>query len=715
MLTSIETLRFLLELILLLTVARGLGEIARKLGQPQVIGELLAGVVLGPSLFGWVLPSVYQSIFPNNEIQSLLIQVISELGVILLLLLSGIEVDIPLVKRKAKSAPIIAFGSLLVPFISGYGLAYIVPVSLIGQPSERPIFALFIATALSLSAIPVIVKILLDMDLMRRDIGQLTLATGIINDTVGWFLLSIVAGFATARVLPIESIAISIVGTLLYALFAFTLGYRMIRAFIRFVDDHFPHGNATLAAIFIMGLIGAAITQALHVEAFLGAFIIGVQLSRIPRVKRAAREQLETMTLGIFAPVFFAVAGLKVDLPALLTPELLLTLLAIILVASIGKFIGTYLGARSVGLPHWTAIALGSGMNARGAVEIIVATVGLQIGVLTISMYSMIVIMAVVTSIIAPPLLRWSLHRSPVDPQEEERLSQEGRKERSFLYGIQKMLVPIRDGRYAMMAAQVASHLAGERGMDATALHVRSSRDRTAQGATDTNTTITPTSTQVSWSMREISDADGVAKAILEEAKKDYDLLILGASARPSLTGLFGQVVDNIVQSAPCPTWVWRIPQQMTAIGDPQRILLPTTGVLGDRRVAELALAIARDTGATLIVLHVVNAYPLTDPFGVSVSDQIHWETAHAEAAMQFMEGLAQGVTVPIERKVMYSRGNAGDAITKFAIEQHCDMILLHAEQRFSGGELYCGNTVEQVLHVSDRPVAILFPPAVLL
>ncbi|MCY0888399.1 MAG: cation:proton antiporter [Alicyclobacillaceae bacterium] len=707
--TSIEILRFLLEFALLLIAARGLGELARRLGQPQVIGELFAGILLGPSLFGWIFPSAYQSVFPNSSTQSLLLQLVSDLGVIFLLLLSGIEVDIPIVRSKAKSAPVIALASVFVPFIGGYGLAQVLSPTLMGGVGNRPVFALFLATAMSISAIPVIVKILLDMDLMRRDIGQLTVAAGVINDTSGWFLLSIVAGLATARSLPLTSIAISIFGTLAFAVFAFTVGYWLIRALIRYVDDHFGDGTATIAAVIVVGLIGAAITEALHVEAYLGAFIVGVQLSRIPRVKRAAREQLKTMTLGIFAPVFFAVAGLKVNILPLLSPIYLATLVLVIVVACAGKFVGTYIGARMVKIPKWTAVALGSGMNARGAVEIIVATVGLQIGVLTPGMYSIIVLMAVATSMMAPPLLRWSLKRAPVNPQEEARLKQEVRRERSFLHGIEKMLVPIRDGRNAMIAARVASHLAGERGIDATALHVGPSRGRKARDKFDIAPLITPTSAQVSWQVREAADTESVASTIIAESKKDYDLLILGSAARPAHAGLFGQVVDSIVRHAACPTWVWSMPPETAFTGNPERILLLTTGIPRDQRVAELAFALARNCDASVTVLHVIESNPLSDPFGVDLREQLDRKTSQAEAATQYVCALADGLGMAVQGKVLYSRGQVGTTICDFARDEHFDLIMMHADWRFSEGELYCGNTVEQVLNTSEGPVAVLF------
>lgn len=265
-LTSADLLKFLLAFMLLLGGARGLGEIARRLNQPQVIGELLAGVVLGPSLLGAILPGVFHAVFPSQGVPPVLLQLAAEFGVILLLLLSGIDVDVALVRQKARPALLVALGGVLVPFLAGYGLALVLPHALVAQPHARPVFLLFMATAMSISAIPVIVKILLDMDLMRRDVGQLTLAAGVINDTTGWFLLALVSGIATAGALPVDQLTLSIFGTLAFAVFCFTLGYRLIRALVQWVDDQFGGESATLTAVLLVGLGGAAITQALHVE-----------------------------------------------------------------------------------------------------------------------------------------------------------------------------------------------------------------------------------------------------------------------------------------------------------------------------------------------------------------------------------------------------------------------------------------------------------------
>jgi len=408
-LTPLELLRFLLEFTLLLAMARVLGEIARRLKQPQVIGELLTGVVIGPSMLGALFPTMYQSIFPAQGAQGLLLQLISQIGVIFLLLLSGLETQVNIMRRYTKPALVISTSGVIVSFACGYALATLLPRSLMANPAQHTAFLLFVATAISMSAIPVIVKILIDMNLIGRQFGQLILAIGIITDTAGWFLLSFVTGIATSQHLPMQSFLISLFGTLAFTVFCFTLGYRMIRFTLEWIKNHFGGESPILSSVVVIGLVGAAVTQLLGVEAFLGAFLAGIQMARMPHITKEILPQLRGMTIAVFSPVFFASAGLKVNLTQMRSLETLMIMLAVIGVATVSKFLGTYMGARLAGLTHWTAIGLGSGLNARGAVEIIVATIGLQMGILTTQMYTIIVIMAVATSMMAPPLLRWSL------------------------------------------------------------------------------------------------------------------------------------------------------------------------------------------------------------------------------------------------------------------------------------------------------------------
>ncbi len=723
-----QLLRFLLEFSLLLLMARGLGELVRRLGQPQVIGELLAGVVLGPSIIGGLAPGAYRALFPTAGVQPVLLQLAAQVGVILLLLLSGLEVDYELVRRKAKPAVLIAMGGVVVPFLGGYGLASLLPAALAGKAGPGTVFGLFLATAMSISAIPVIVKILLDMDLMRRDVGQLTLAAGVLSDATGWLLLSAVSGIATARTLPLTSLGLTLFELLAFVAFYFTLGYRLLRAFIAWVDDHVGGESAALTAVLIAGLAGAAVTQALHLEAFLGAFFIGVQLARVPRIGPDLRAKLQAMTLAVFAPVFFATAGLDVNLHSLLTVRLGALTLAVIAVACVGKFLGTYAGARLAGLRHWLSVSLGAGMNARGAVEIIVATVGLRMGILGVPMYSIVIVMAVATSMMAPPLLRWSLRRAPADPEEAARLRREAWQAHSFLRGMRRMLVPVRDGRYAMIAAEVVSHLAADRSVEAVALQVRPPAAERPSGSPAEDAVAVPAPdslANVTWTRREASHPAGVSAAVLAEAERGYDVLVVGAGAASPGRGLFGPVADAIVRRAPCSVFVLGMPKSVLEPGWPapgpvrsadlrlRRILLPTTGTRAARRGAEFAVALARGTGAVVVALNVLEHRPALSPFWIGVEDALRSEGESGSHATREVVHLGEAFGVRVVPEVR-AGGNqtAAQEIVRYARVEACDLILMAAEARPAGQELYCGGTVSQVVRTATCPVAVLFGPA---
>ncbi len=731
-LTPIELLRFFLEFIVLLGIARILGELARRLNQPQVIGELLAGVIIGPSLFGNVFPQAFHTLFPAKGPQGLLLQLIAQIGVIFLLLLSGLETDIDIVRRKAKPALWVASGGILVPFAAGYGLANLLPSALVAHPDAHQTFTLFVATAMSISAIPVIVKILLDMNLMRRDIGQLTLASGIINDTVGWFLLAMVSGIAASQHVPIHSLLISIFGTLAFAAFCFTLGYRGIRTLVAWIDDYFGGESPVLTTVVLLGLAGAAVTQALHVEAFLGSFLVGVQMARVPRITAVVRSKLEGMTLAIFAPVFFASAGLKVNITQILTPSLLLALFAVIAVAVLAKFAGTYAGARLAGLKHWMAVSLGSGMNARGAVEIIVATIGLQMGILTTAMYSIIVMMAVATSIMAPPLLRFALRHMAPDPEETDRLRRQSFEERSFLYGLRRMLVPVRDGRNALLAAGIIQRLSGERSIEATVLQVQRAGDRRvtepAGGANDQHAdaggalgqrfgrqVMGDESVNIEWKERRIEPKPDIAKSILAECERGYDLVVLGAARGKIGSGPFGDIADEVILNSPCNVFVLYAPQWTDGIVRLERILIPTTGTSADLRAAEFAMSLAKGAHAAVTALYVIEAQPLAATFSSEALDVRAMQSEENIGWHSIAEilRLGEAFAVPVDGAVKIRTGSSvGSDIVQQAHESRQDLILLSAERRPAGGELYCGRTVERILRYARCPVGVLFTEA---
>jgi Kef-type K+ transport system membrane component KefB len=700
---------FLVAFIVLLLTARVLGEGARRLGQPSVIGEILAGVILGPSLLGWLIPSVNAQFFPPDDQSALLLQLVAQLGVILLLLLSGMETNLTIIRREARPAAVVAAGGILVPFLAGFLLALLLPPDLLGPAADRSGFGLFIATALAMSAIPVIVKILLDLDLLRRDVGQLILAVGMVTDSIGWFLLALVARFAAADGQPVAALAVPLLGTLAFATLSFTIGGDLLRRSLAWVDHRLGSEDGLLAVVFAVGLAGAALTLALGVEAFLGAFLVGVMLSRVSRVQRRVRPQLEGTALGIFAPFFFATAGLRVDLTSLLRPDLLGLTLIVVGVASLGKFVGVYFGARLAGRDHWLSVALGAGLNARGAVEIVVALIGLELGILSPTSYAMIVVMAIATSVSAPPFLRWALRHVPSPAEEERRLRREALDARGFLGGLERILVPVRDGRFALQAAAIIGHLAADRELDALALHVRTAAKgaKPVGEAPDGGAVLTPSGSAVNWRFRGVV-ADAVGEAILAEASRGYDLLVLGAPEHPQPASVFGRVVDEVAALASCPVFVLRLPAPGQPLS-PRRLILPVVGTESDRSAVEFALALARGIGASVLALHVVELDPLRELVGVGGAGEQDRLWSIGETAGLRVQAFGDLRGVDVDPRVVVGASVADEILAQASDDQN-DLILLTAHRRLAGRDLACGRTVEEVVRRATCPVAVLFP-----
>lgn len=340
-----DILVLLIQVFTLLLFSRTLGELFQRIGQPTVVGEILAGIILGPSLLGGI-PVISDYIISANQSGTNLIEVISLIGALLLLLITGLETDLALIKHHSRNAFATAIGGLILPLILGFGFAYFLPDTLLVDPTKKIVFSLFIATAISVSAIPVIAKVLIDLNLIRRDIGQITIAAGMIDDTAAWILLSIVLGLIEVGVVTAENVFISIGKVLAFLGISFIAGKWIATKIVNFAKDKIQ-GRYKFLTILILFTIGlGAIAQSLRLEAVLGAFVAGIIFSRIPSIPKEAIERIESFTFGIFAPIFFATAGLNVNLAPLANSELLFIGIGFILIATVSKVVGAYIGAR---------------------------------------------------------------------------------------------------------------------------------------------------------------------------------------------------------------------------------------------------------------------------------------------------------------------------------------------------------------------------------
>ncbi|MFJ2993627.1 cation:proton antiporter [Pandoraea sp. NPDC087047] len=461
---------FFTQLLLLVLVGRLLGEVMQRLRQPAVMGQLLAGVLLGPSIFGALLPAWQHAVFPDNEAQKKMLDAVSELGVLLLLLSTGLETDLGLVRRMKRMAIFASAGGMLIPFAFGFALGWHLPDNLLPHPEARLVTALFLGTALSISSVKVVAMVIREVDYLRRNIGQIILAAAILDDTTGWIIIAAIAGLGASGSIDIGQLSFSLGGTLLFIVLCFTVGKRAVAVAIRWTNDRLTIEMPVLSAILVITFVLALATDKLGVHTALGAFMAGVMIGQSPILSEQIEAQLRGLIVALFAPVFFGVAGLSVDLTILLDWRMLGLVVGLILIASLGKFTGCFIGGRLGGMSSAEALALATGMNARGSTEIIVASIGLSLGVLSQDLFTMIVIMALITTLIMPPVLRRALVRIPLSEQEKARLEKEAAEEKDFLPNVERILAAVDGSANGRFAAWIAGLTAGVRGTLTTVL-----------------------------------------------------------------------------------------------------------------------------------------------------------------------------------------------------------------------------------------------------
>jgi len=398
---------FLCQLAALLTLALLMGRLAVRIGLPALVGELLTGVLLGPSLLGRTAPDVAGWLLPHDPQQQHLLDGVGQFGVLLLVGVAGAHMDLTgLKRRRATALRVSAFG-LVIPLVLGITAGFVAPDELIGAGKERIVFACFVGVAMSVSAIPVIAKTLADMRLLHRDIGQLTLTAGMVDDVVGWFGLALVSAMATSG-LSVSKVGHALLDLVLVVLFAVIVGRFLVRWALRKATSTGESGPPIATAVALI-LFGAAGTQWLGLEAVFGAFLVGMLVAG--SIDPAKLAPLRAVVLSVLAPIFMASAGLRIDLGGLADPAVAIAAAVALTIAIVGKFTGAYLGARTSRMSNWEGVALGAGMNARGVVEVVVAMVGLRLGVLTTDTYTIVVLIAIITSLMAPPILRLAMAR----------------------------------------------------------------------------------------------------------------------------------------------------------------------------------------------------------------------------------------------------------------------------------------------------------------
>jgi Kef-type K+ transport system membrane component KefB/nucleotide-binding universal stress UspA family protein len=710
------------EIVALIVVGRLVGELMERLGQSAVMGQLIGGMLLGPSFFGALLPGLQHALFPAAAGQKAMLDAVSQLGILLLLLLTGMETDLSVIRGCRRTAFSVSIAGIAIPFACGVLMGTWLPESLLPDPNKRLITALFLGTALSISSVKIVALLVRELGFLRRTVGQVIVASAIIDDTVGWIIMSVIFGLALHGGVDVMSVTRSVVGTGLFLVLSFTVGRRIVFFLIRWANDRFVSELPAITMIIVVTGLMALATDAIGVHTVLGSFIAGILVGQSPILTRHIQEQMRGLIVALFMPVFFGMAGLSANLLALTSMNLLLLTIGLIIIASIGKFSGAVLGGRLGGLTLAESLAVGSGMNARGSTEVIIASFGLSMGALNQNLFTSIVTMAVVTTMVMPPMLRWSVARLPMRPEEKDRLEREDLEEHGFVSHLERLLVAVDSSGSGRLASRLVGLLAGVRQIPTTVLQFDYATAEALPGSEVQAQRTATVLTEAAESGSEAADAPGkprppditmrvaesaaTEEAIREEAEKGYGLMFIGREPAAERNRFTEQITRSAVSfGGPIVITLARGVHTDERHNGPLNILVPVTGTPISRQGAELAVALAQGSKGSVTALHVAGASSRERArWGVRLGAALAPDSSADATIQEVIElGKAYGVDV---KGTIRSRRTAENAIIREIRGGGYDLLVMGVSPR-PGEQLFFGEVPADLLERS--PCSLVF------
>jgi Kef-type K+ transport system membrane component KefB/nucleotide-binding universal stress UspA family protein len=585
----------------IIAVSRLLGLAFRRWRQPQVVGELVAGLLLGPSFFGWVAPAPFAALFPSDVLPFL--KLLSDYGIVFFMFLIGLELDPNLLRDRGRAATAISTASIAVPLFLGGLLALLLYDSLAPVGVPRSTFAVFFAVAMAITAFPVLARILIERDLLRSQVGAMTLTCAAVNDLSAWCLLAAV--LAMARSGTTAAAAGIVVAAAAYV----TVMFMVVRPLGQRLEIIYrSRGGLTqnlLATVFLLLFASALAAHWAGIHLIFGAFLFGAVLPKQSGFVRELSEKIEDFTTVFLLPIYFAYTGLRTDVGLLDSASSWMLCGLIIVVASAGKFIGSSVAARATGLAWREAAALGALMNTRGLMELIILNVGLDLGIVGPSVFAMMVLMAIVTTLVATPALD-ALY--PAERLRAEALGAKRATDRSVV------LVPVALSASGPQLLDLAVALAADADARVYALHVGRPVERGALGANDPRPdpsrpeTLVPLLNRAAERRIDVHPlsitSSNAADAICEVARlKGANLIVMGWHRPVFRQSILSGTLERVMRHSDADVAVL-IDKGTQA--RPRRFLLPYTGTSHDRAALRLAVHLAGRMEADLTVLHVV-------------------------------------------------------------------------------------------------------------
>jgi Kef-type K+ transport system membrane component KefB/nucleotide-binding universal stress UspA family protein len=443
----------LIQVVVIIGVSRLVGLGFRRINQPLVIGEIVAGIMLGPSFLGAVAPALSAVLFPPQTLP--LLEILKDLGLIFFMFLIGLELDPKYLKGGLKTAVLVSHTSIVTPFSLGLLLAMLLYPLVSQQGVSFTAFSLFLGAAMSITAFPVLARILTEKNLQNTPIGTLALTCAAVDDVTAWCLLALAISVAgtnsMAAALPVILLSLLYVGIMV------VLGRPLLAQIAKFFSSSGKLDQSLLALIYVCVILSAVMTELIGVHFIFGAFLVGALMPKQADLTRVIAEKTEDFVLVVLLPIFFAYSGLKTQIGLLNQPILWMLCGLVLLVAIVGKYCGTFLAARISGLNRQDSSALGWLMNTRGLTELIVLNIGLSLGVITPLLFTMLVIMALVTTFMTSPLLAWTYSKGDRLALAQPPIIQDKKAKDPY-----RVLVPMANPKSQQTLLTMAGAIAGE-------------------------------------------------------------------------------------------------------------------------------------------------------------------------------------------------------------------------------------------------------------
>jgi Kef-type K+ transport system membrane component KefB len=534
----------ILQIISIIVVSRIFGFIFNKIGQPTVIGEIIAGIVLGPSLLGVFFPEFSHFLFPKESLGNL--QFLSQVGLILFMFVIGMELDLKILKLKAHDAVVISHASIIIPYFLGMCLAYFLYSDYAPENTSFTSFALFMGIAMSITAFPVLARVIQERDLTKTKLGNIAITCAAADDVTAWCILAAVIAIVKAgsSVSAIFTIGLALAYVLLMAF--------VVQKFLRKLGNIYSDRetiNKTIVAISFLVLLGSAyLAEIIGIHALFGAFLAGVIMPPNFNFRKILTDKVEDVSLVLLLPLFFVFTGLRTQIGLLNQSHLWMVCGWIILTAVAGKFGGSTLAARFVGQSWKESLSIGALMNTRGLMELIVLNIGYDLGVLTPEVFAMMVLMALITTFMTGPALDLINFIYP---------EKEGESAQATLYKILISFGPPIKGKILLRLADQITHRKTEEAA-ITAFHLTPSADINPKEAheyeRESFKLVKQEASKLNIHVKTLYRAtNDITKEITTQANKGkYDLLLVGGSKSLFTADVLGGKVKNYLEDAHC-------------------------------------------------------------------------------------------------------------------------------------------------------------------